>query len=441
MNFNTILDIVSAAIVFVIMLSERRQKKANTPDVRLLHFLMACVLLVFITDIPGLLLDGAAFSGARPLLWVVDTAYWLSHASYGWLWLMFIDFRLWKSKEHLNKRKILYALPMIAEITLVLLNPLTGWIFTIDSANRYVTGTAYLPNLIPYFVYIASAMILTLCGYLRKRDAEQKRRCLMLLVFMFLPICGIVLEIFAYGVTWVWPLTALSLLMVYVNTQQQTISDEKIREAEEKEKAAQLEKELIDSNIKVMLSQIQPHFLYNSLAVIHELCLFDPETAGVAMKNFSDFLRGNMDSLTMDKPISFEMELNHTKNYLALEKLRFEDAVHIEYDIETTMFRLPTLTLQPIVENAVRYGITKREEGGTVKISTRETDTAFTVTVEDNGVGFDIAEKKKDGRTHIGIANVRDRLRNICGGTLDIVSVPGTGTKAVITLPKGGDAQ
>ena len=154
------------------------------------------------------------------------------------------------------------------------------------------------------------------------------------------------------------------------------------------------------------------------------------------MGEFANFLRGNMDSLTMDKTISFEQELNHTKHYLALEKLRFQDALNIEYDIKTTLFRLPTLTLQPIVENAVRYGVTKRENGGTVKISTEETDTDFVITVVDDGVGFDIMEKKDDGRTHIGVMNVKNRLYEMCGGTLTVNSATDVGTKVLITIPK-----
>ncbi|WP_195276402.1 sensor histidine kinase [Anaerotruncus rubiinfantis] len=198
-----------------------------------------------------------------------------------------------------------------------------------------------------------------------------------------------------------------------------------------------LENELTQFRIVVMLSQIQPHFLYNALSSIQCLCRDDPAAAEKATADFSMFLRGNMDSLTMDKPIGFAKELEHTKHYLSLEKLRFPDKLHVVYDIRTTLFHLPTLTLQPIVENAVRYGVTKTKVGGTVKISTRETDTAFVLTVEDNGAGFDPMKHHDDGRTHIGIQNVRDRLARMSGGTLTVESTRGVGTVAVITIPKG----
>lgn len=144
-----------------------------------------------------------------------------------------------------------------------------------------------------------------------------------------------------------------------------------------------------------------------------------------------------MDSITADKPISFERELMHTKNYLSLEQMRFPNKLNIVYDIKATEFRIPTLTLQPLVENAVRYGATKRVQGGTVTISTEKKETGYTVSVTDDGVGFDPSQTKEDGRTHLGISNVRNRIETMCGGTLTVESSPNTGTRAVITIPRG----
>lgn len=200
--------------------------------------------------------------------------------------------------------------------------------------------------------------------------------------------------------------------------------------------AQKQEKELAQSRVAIMLSQIQPHFLYNALSSIQCLCHDNPAAAEKATAAFSEYLRGNMDSLTMDKPIGFEEELRHVSCYLSLEALRFPDKLKVEYDIQTKLFRLPLLTLQPLVENAVRYGISKRLTGGTVRIATQEQEKRFVITVEDDGAGFDPAQPREDGRTHIGIQNVRSRLEQMCGGTLDIQSTPGVGTVAVITIPK-----
>lgn len=197
------------------------------------------------------------------------------------------------------------------------------------------------------------------------------------------------------------------------------------------------ERELLDSQTKIMLSQIQPHFLYNALCVIQDLCHGAAPEAEQATVEFSEFLRSNLDSLQATAPIPFGAELKHTQNYLALEQRRFGEDLRVVYDIETQDFSLPALTLEPIVENAVRYGVLQREEGGTVWISTREEAHFFRVTVRDDGVGFDVMVPKQDGRSHIGIQNVRDRLERMCGGSLTIVSTPGEGTVATITVPKG----
>ena len=192
--------------------------------------------------------------------------------------------------------------------------------------------------------------------------------------------------------------------------------------------------ELEQERARVMLSQIQPHFLYNSLGVIRELCYSDPAKAEEATVHFSQYLRKNMDSLTSDKPIPFSAELEHVKNYLALEQLRFGDALRVEYDIGETNFLLPPLTLQPIVENAVRHGIRKREDGGTVFISVRRAGNRFCIQVRDDGPGFDPGSLPAGDRVHIGISNVRRRL-GLLGGSLEVSSVPGEGTTITIFVP------
>ncbi len=202
------------------------------------------------------------------------------------------------------------------------------------------------------------------------------------------------------------------------------------------ELAAHLETELLESKVALMLSQIQPHFLYNALTSIRQLCREDPNRAEQAVIDFSNFLRGNMDSLSTTKPIPFDRELVHLKRYLAIEKLRFEDKLEIIYDVKTTGFMIPALSIQPIVENAIRHGVMKKVSGGTIKIATEETDDTFILSVTDDGVGFDTENQYDDGLLHHGIANVRNRLKSICNGNLEVRSTPGEGTVTIITLPK-----
>jgi len=203
------------------------------------------------------------------------------------------------------------------------------------------------------------------------------------------------------------------------------------------------ELKLTESRIAVMLSQIQPHFLYNSLVVIRQLCRIDPKLAEETVVEFADYLRGNLDSLTINGTIPFERELHHVQNYLSIEKKRFGDKLNIKYDVGFKNFMLPALTLQPIVENAVRHGVTKKERGGTVTVTTGNIDGNAIITVTDDGAGFDPSvPPNQDGRSHMGIGNVRSRLAVMCGGTLEIQSKHNAGTTAVIIIPiysKGED--
>ncbi|MGN0674405.1 MAG: sensor histidine kinase [Oscillospiraceae bacterium] len=200
--------------------------------------------------------------------------------------------------------------------------------------------------------------------------------------------------------------------------------------------AEQLKSELAENRISIMLSQIQPHFLYNSLNTIYGLCEKDPTAAKKAVNDFADYLRGNMDSLTRKSPVPFETELKHLKAYLSLEQTRFTKKLRVEWDIQTDSFMIPSLTVQPLVENAVKHGICKSEKAGTVKISSRELDDCFEVEVSDDGAGFDVNESPNDGKSHLGIENVRSRLWKMCGAALEITSEIGKGTSAVIILPK-----
>ncbi len=196
------------------------------------------------------------------------------------------------------------------------------------------------------------------------------------------------------------------------------------------------EQELMDARVSVMLSQIQPHFLYNSLTAIAEACEDSPKAQG-AILDFSAYLRNNLESVKSQKLIPFAKELAHIETYLKLEKLRFENQLNLVYDIAAKAFLLPALTVQPLVENAVKHGVGKKKGGGTVTIATAQTDAAFVITISDDGVGFDVNEQEADGGNHTGIKNISQRLEAQCGGTLAITSAKGVGTTATITIAKG----
>ena len=197
------------------------------------------------------------------------------------------------------------------------------------------------------------------------------------------------------------------------------------------------QKELSNSQIRIMISQIQPHFIYNSLSSISELCKENPDEAVVAIDTFAAYLRGNFTNLAQDKLIPFEKELEHTKNYLKLEKMRFGDRLKVVYKISSTDFLMPCLSLQPIVENAVKHGICKKNKGGTITISTSQDYENFYITIKDTGAGFDINKPtKEEERIHVGLSNVEYRVKNMCGGSIKVESIIKKGTTVTICLPK-----
>ena len=208
----------------------------------------------------------------------------------------------------------------------------------------------------------------------------------------------------------------------------------KARRLESEKQALKLE--LQESRISIMLSQMQPHFIFNTLNTIYHLCEIDPEIARSTIDAFSKYLRNNIDNLNRSEMIHFEEEMSFVKTYLDIEKVRFDDELHITFDLPVTNFKLPVLTVQPIVENAVKHGTSKKEGFSTLQISTRETDSCYEIEVRDTGVGFDKNDPLNDEQKHIGIVNVRQRLENLCGGTLTIESVIGEGTTTVIQIPK-----
>ena len=204
-------------------------------------------------------------------------------------------------------------------------------------------------------------------------------------------------------------------------------------------KAAELDKELHMANTAVMISQIQPHFLYNALNTIKYLIKRDPKSAEKAVISFSKYLRGNMDSITQKTPIPFQEELEHIKNYCDIELLRFGDKLEIIYDTEFVEFNVPSLTIQPLVENAIKHGVTKKAEGGFVKLSTQLSNDDYFVIIEDNGVGFDPQNPDytpDDNHAHVGIQNVTHRLKTMVNAEILIESEIDVGTKITIKIPK-----
>lgn len=197
-----------------------------------------------------------------------------------------------------------------------------------------------------------------------------------------------------------------------------------------------LEKELEEIRISVMLSQIKPHFLYNVLGTIRSLCRNDPEQAWAALGDFSKYLQGDMSALKDNHLITFDSELRHIETYLRLEKLRLGKKLSIIYDVQERDFMLPPLTVQPLVENAVKHGIFNKVGGGVIALRTSQQADDIIISVEDNGIGFDPESPvwQSEEHAHVGLVNVRSRLENMAGGQMTIQSAPGEGTTVTVRI-------
>lgn len=202
-------------------------------------------------------------------------------------------------------------------------------------------------------------------------------------------------------------------------------------------KEKEMLQELQNAQISIMLSQIKPHFLYNSLNTLGYLCKKDPDIAAEGIEHFSRYLRSNTEFLGETLLVPFTQELKHLEDYLYLEKLRFGERVQVDYELEVTDFLIPTLTIQPLVENAIRHGITKQQAGGTIKIRTRKENDEIILVISDDGIGFDSCAIGNDSTTHIGLENVKKRLELQCNAVFEIVSQPGMGT--MVTIRMKGD--
>lgn len=202
-----------------------------------------------------------------------------------------------------------------------------------------------------------------------------------------------------------------------------------------------LRDELRMSEIKNSISQTQPHFLYNALASIREIVLEDPQHASDLIYDFTTYLRASVRSLSGNELVSFGQELENIKAYVNIEKMRFGDKLKIQYNIECVNFKVVPLSIQPIVENAIRHGIFKRgAKGGTLIVSSFEEKNRFVIIVKDDGVGFDfkkISDEIQNGeRDSTGLKNLIFRLEKILNAKVIVDSVIGTGTTVTVKIPK-----
>ena len=215
-------------------------------------------------------------------------------------------------------------------------------------------------------------------------------------------------------------------------------ADHEIRRIRAEEAALQIQnlrQQLEWEQTSTMINQISTHFFYHTLNAIQALIVLEPDAAYKMAGDFSRYLRFNVDAITASGGIvSFREELRSVRAYAEINELQLEGRLQVEFDVPDVDFQMPALTLQPIVENAILHGIKPKPEGGTVKISLRDDERNWYLTVVDDGQGFDPTQPQK--KQSVGLANVRKRIEKFEGSALEIVSVPGNGTTAVLIYKK-----
>ena len=200
-----------------------------------------------------------------------------------------------------------------------------------------------------------------------------------------------------------------------------------------KKELVEKEKQLMDVRITMMFSQIRSHFIFNILNAISGMCKYDPLKADETIINFARYLRTNIETIYNDQLIPFRSSLHQLEDYVVLEQVRFQDKIRFVTDISVDNFLIPPLMLQPIVENAIRHGITPKDNGGTILLKSYAAGDRVCVIVRDDGVGFHPEALRNAEST--ALKNVQFRLQHMIGGTLEIESRIGHGTTVTMMIP------
>lgn len=190
------------------------------------------------------------------------------------------------------------------------------------------------------------------------------------------------------------------------------------------------------AQLKMLRYQLNPHFLFNTLNAISTLILDrNNETANLAVTRLSDFLRYSLDNDPM-KRVTLRQELDALDLYLEIEKVRFGDRLRVQREVETTALDalVPSLILQPLIENAIKYAVTPREEGGAIRISAKAVHGALLFTIADDGPGLKNGTQSTGKSSGVGLKNTRERLKQLYGDDQAFTLAPNDPSGLVITI-------
>ena len=335
--------------------------------------------------------------------------------------------------EDLRSSKLMRAvLGLVAAYLIMLVSALfTNAFSVITKDGQYIRGPLYPLLLLPLLLIL----LLTLAGATERRNQISRKVFLSFLVAIVPMTLAVFIQVFFE----VYPLLDISYILAALSMYSFILSDqiEKDRRrqqeiADQQREIADQQREIANQRASILVLQMRPHFIYNTLTSIYSLCGQDPQKARQVILDFTAYLRKNFTAVASEVLIPFSAELEHTRAYLAVEQALHEDSLSVEYDMPHIMFRLPPLTLQPIVENAVKHGRDPFAGPFHISIRTRKTDSGSEITVADDGRGF---EPAGDSEPHIALNNIRQRLALMCDGHLTIAPNEGRGTVVTVTIP------
>ena len=302
---------------------------------------------------------------------------------------------------------------------LVAIAQFTTFFYYVTPDNQYIRGSWHSIMVAPVF----TMMFINLSAVIRRRNKLSTK---YFIVFM-IHLLSLQITLFISG------MITVTVLLVTLGVCISALSMFAIILYDQIESYVGQQREIAHQRASIMVLQMRPHFIYNAMMSIYYLCAQDPQKAQQVTLDFTTYLRKNFTAIASENTVPFSDELEHTRAYLAVEQVQFEDSLFVEYDTPHKEFRLPPLTLQPIVENAVKHGMDPEYAPLCISIRTREINSGSEIIVEDNGPGF--APADDDCEPHIALANIRQRLEMMCGGKLTIRPRKGGGTVVNVTIP------
>ena len=291
-------------------------------------------------------------------------------------------------------------------------NAFFGYAFYVNEQGHHVHSENGTMGVIYLLYPILALFAIVLMAFFAKSTAKINRFAFF--IYTLFPVAGVIIDYTFHGLSVTCVGFTISILVIYTS----------IYLARQKQLEAQRN--------ALMLSQINPHFVYNTLSTIAAMCDISPKQAKSLTIDFSQYLRRNINTLTSEALIPFDQEMEHVECYLKIEKARFRERLNVIYSIQCKDFSIPPLTVQPLVENAIKHGVTKKANGGSLKICTHEEDNCYVIEIIDDGAGFDVESTD----LHVGLKNVRSRIAAMCRGELTVKSTVGVGTRVTIEIPK-----